>query len=1287
MKKTLFSVLAIICSGTTMMVSGADFFSGGLNFNIISPEALTVETAENNSASGAVTIPETVTYNGSSYTVVQIATQAFKNATGMTSVSIPSTITTIGNNAFNGCTGLTSVSYNATECATMGTSAATAFNGCISVRTVSIGDAVKTIPAYAFKGLTALRSITIPERVTFIGDRAFQGCISIAQVNFNATECNSMSYAFDGCTNTANIYIGDNVKIIPQHAFNNFSGAISVTIGKSVQQIGNNAFWKCTNLSKINYNAISCNDAPGNISYSGDMVFAYYNNISTLIIGDFVERIPAWLFSNITKLTSITWGKSVKEIGYAAFHDCPSITLLELPTSVEIIADYAFSECSSLESIKLNEGISYLSGFNGCNKLATIDIPSTVTQIGGNAFNGCTGLHGELKLPQNLKIINGSAFRECTGLSGELVIPNNVEQIDNYAFYKTNFSSLKLGKSIKKIDDYAFQYCQITGELFLPESITSIGDFTFGNTKITGKLILPENLNSLERYAFQNCTGLTSIQQNSILPTTSTYTSSADGYFSGCSNITEVSFGENIQQVFAGLCNGLPKITSVTIPEGVEHIGQSAFRGCTSLESVTLSSTLKGISAHAFRDCIFPKIQLPESLKYIGEYAFYGNNSLVSVTIPESVTELHQWAFGYCDNMISATYNASQCTSTGSDIFPGAIFAKLTIGKNVELIPNHIVRSGSLKVIEWNAKAVRFYDANNLGRDYSYATPTAILADSVTAFYGCNSPIIISYAEVPPTLSYAKSGATAYVPNAMVYKTNASWAALTICQSVTWKGTTDGEILSYTTNFPYELTLKEYQTRDGKTLTETPCSIGDYQAVFTYMIEDMQFEMISKFSITANTSNTIFAEDIKSYRGRQLQIPFKMVNDREFTALQCDIHLPAGVTATTDEYGDYVIELSDRKSNTHTVSSELQADGSIRVIVYSSKNYNFTGNEGDIFYMTVDIDADAEAGDKTLAIINIRLTNNDANDVITNRNESIFGIYDLILGDSNDDLLVTMADVVNIVNYVLGETPQTFVFPASDINADEDITMADVVLAVNAVLNGGVVKSKTYEPSIMPMSESTYEMTNTITLQELTIQPGGTATLLVDMTNDIDITAFQFDIMLPEGLSIPTDEYGDPLIALTSRGTNTHMVVSAYQENGALRVGAYSSKSRPFKGNSGTLLEITLEANAAIECGTYNIDMSTIYIVKPDGTQLDIDNFSHSVVIETSGIEDVYSNNTLTISGGDNVINISSSINREISIYNTMGIMVKSTHIDAGKTTIDIPTGLYIIEGQKVIVK
>lgn len=77
--------------------------------------------------SGVAKIVSRITYKGNTYEVLKIASSAFLDCKGLTSITIPSSVTTIGYNAFSDCTGLT--------------------------------------------------SITIPSSVTSIGERAFSGCI------------------------------------------------------------------------------------------------------------------------------------------------------------------------------------------------------------------------------------------------------------------------------------------------------------------------------------------------------------------------------------------------------------------------------------------------------------------------------------------------------------------------------------------------------------------------------------------------------------------------------------------------------------------------------------------------------------------------------------------------------------------------------------------------------------------------------------------------------------------------------------------------------------------------------------------------------------------------------------------------------------------------------------------------------------------------------------------------------------------------------------------------------
>ena len=80
----------------------------------------------------------------------KLGNYVFFGCSGLTSLTIPSSVTEIGNSAFEGCSGLTSL---------------------------TIPSSVTSIGYYAFKGCSGLTSMTIPSSVTSIGNSAFQGCI------------------------------------------------------------------------------------------------------------------------------------------------------------------------------------------------------------------------------------------------------------------------------------------------------------------------------------------------------------------------------------------------------------------------------------------------------------------------------------------------------------------------------------------------------------------------------------------------------------------------------------------------------------------------------------------------------------------------------------------------------------------------------------------------------------------------------------------------------------------------------------------------------------------------------------------------------------------------------------------------------------------------------------------------------------------------------------------------------------------------------------------------------
>lgn len=210
--KHLTFMLAVLMSMVANVASAYDFEEAGIYYHITSSTNKTVEVVScpfyelDNEYSGSVTIPKSVSYNNTTYSVTEIGSDAFRACSlltsisipnsvteigsdafvycsGLTSIAIPNSVTKIGQGAFNGCSGLTSIIVNSdnvtfdsrNNCnAIIETSSNTLIVGC---KNTNIPNNVAKIGSDAFSECTELTSITIPNSVTEIGPRAFSGCI------------------------------------------------------------------------------------------------------------------------------------------------------------------------------------------------------------------------------------------------------------------------------------------------------------------------------------------------------------------------------------------------------------------------------------------------------------------------------------------------------------------------------------------------------------------------------------------------------------------------------------------------------------------------------------------------------------------------------------------------------------------------------------------------------------------------------------------------------------------------------------------------------------------------------------------------------------------------------------------------------------------------------------------------------------------------------------------------------------------------------------------------------
>ena len=475
MKTKLISLLVALFATTALWAY--DFKYGDLYYNITSGSDKTVEvtcqellSSKNYAGLTSVTIPTTVSYNGTTYSVTSIGECAFMWCTGLTSITISNSVKCIEVSAFSGCDGLISIvveSSNTTydsrdNCnAIVETKSNALIAGC---KTTTIPNSITSIGNSAFSGCSGLTSITIPNSVTSIGERAFYGCFSLTSITIPNSVTSIGDDAFYDCSGLTSITIPNSVTSIEESAFKGCRGLTSITIPNSITSIGYQAFSGCDGLTSIvvessnttydsrdNCNAIV--ETKSNTLIAGCKTTTIPNSITS--IGDY-----AFYGSG---LTSITIPNSVTSIGDRAFYGCTGLTSITIPNSVTSIGNGAFSDTQWYES--LPDGLVYINkvlySYKGdMPKNTSVAVKDGTLSISPCAFMYCTGLTS-ITIPNSVTSIEYGTFWRCSSLTS-ITIPNSVTSIGDEAFYSCDsLTSVVIGNNDNlSIGFGAFIYCE-----------------------------------------------------------------------------------------------------------------------------------------------------------------------------------------------------------------------------------------------------------------------------------------------------------------------------------------------------------------------------------------------------------------------------------------------------------------------------------------------------------------------------------------------------------------------------------------------------------------------------------------------------------------------------------------------------------------------------------------------------------------------------------------------------------------------------------------------------------
>ena len=781
-----------------------------------------------------------------------IASDAFKRCNMLSSVVLPSTVTTFAGSS--------------------------TFEECSALATVNIPEGVTSLGFYMFSGCSSLRYIELPSSVASLGSYCFGECSSVESVICRSTtppEANGSTFA--GVSDTVPVYVPSASLARYREAdgwssFSNYHGINddpqSCVIASGTCGVdGDNLTW-----------VFDC-DSTLTISGKGRMAFygegapytpwkGYMNDIKKLVVEDSVTYISDYTCLRAEKLKEVIIGEGVTRIGHGAFCTCNNLERVLLPSTVDTIEEQTFQSCVKLKYIELPAPMKYIGGwaFYYCYLDSIKCYATTPPVLADNAFEGVSTstpvFVPDISLSTYRKADVWSSFSNFRALPACVTDSGYCGANDNNLTWKMYCDSVLAIMGTGAMSEYSgsssvpwHEHAANIREAVVGEGVTSLSTSAFeGCSKLT-TVTLPEGLTSIGMYAFSNCTSLKGID----LPATTT---SIGSYcFGECPNMDSITCRATIPpaangSTFAGVdvtiplyvparsiskyraADGWSSFSDIrAVPVCVRDSGTCGVDGDNLTWTLTCDGllTISGTGRMAFYGEGAPntpwkeymndikKLVVEDGVTYISDYTCLRAGTLKEVIIGEGVTRIGHGAFCTCNNL-----------------------ERVVLPSTVDTIEEQTFQSCvKLKYIE---------------------LPAPMKYICGWAFYYCYFDSIKCYATTPPVLAdNAFEGVSTSIPvfvpyrSAVAYRSDAGWSRFSNINempecliasgecgaqgdNVTWKLSCDsvltisgtGAMANYTTNSngqapwaAYGLQIRDIVIEEGVT---TISAYGFYNA-------------------------------------------------------------------------------------------------------------------------------------------------------------------------------------------------------------------------------------------------------------------------------------------------------------------------------------------------------------------------------------------------------------------------------------------------------------------------
>ena len=632
--------------------------------------------------------------------VTSIDSCAFADCTGLTSVTIPDSVTSIGDNVFGswwkGPTSFTSINvaesnaYYSSDDGVLFNKDKTmlirypsgktnisyeipnsvsiiddnAFRGCTGLTSVTIPNGVTSIDIFTFERCTSLTSVTIPNSVDFIDVSAFDLCPNLVDVYYTGTE-EQWNAIF---INAGNEYLKNATIHYSNHEHvtelvgataatcteDGYTGdevcsvcGDTITKGKKIEHFGHNYVnGKCTTCGAIDTDNVIDSGYCGGEGDGTNLTWTLYKNGTLEISGK--GKMASWFGSSYG-----SYGASEAPWSYHnGDYLNKKIVKIVINDGVTSIGEWAFMGCNNSLSVVIPDSVIDIEGaFAYCTGLTSITIPDSVTSIGRSAFENCTSLTS-VAIPDSVTNIDSGAFKNCTSLTS-VEIPNSVTNIDSGAFFGCKgLTRVTIPNGVANIGYDTFSGCTGLTSITIPNSVKNIGERAFRECGDLTSVTFPDSLVNLGSYAFQNCKSLETVNIKSCANSIGSYA------FQGCTALENLTLPSNLSSIGQFAFEGCTSLETLNVPGNVSMIGNSAFSGCTALKSVSLPLSLKTVGNAAFRYC-----DSLADVYYEGDNVQWGEISIAAYNEPLTNAALHQKE--HVHSFGNPVVTAPSCTEQG----------------------------------------------------------------------------------------------------------------------------------------------------------------------------------------------------------------------------------------------------------------------------------------------------------------------------------------------------------------------------------------------------------------------------------------------------------------------------------------------------------------------------------------------------------------------------------------------------------------------------------------------